>query len=224
MTVGSTVIPLLRAVIYTTIGAFPTSGLQIGDLGWATDREFLLRWSGTVWQSIGISSRHGLKSAIGTASDYPESSLYQADDEGLLYMVVSAAWQQVVFMPSLPLWYVGDLVVLQAGTERGTTSNIYVKAKEIRIASGGTIRVSFDLKIGTTGENAYGKIFKNGADFGTQRITGSTTYETYTEDLAFANGDLVQLYHRSANVTHTCYVRNFRLKADRYHIHEVLTD
>jgi hypothetical protein len=151
-----------RQVISTTRAAFPTTGLTLGDLAYGTDLQVLYRWNGSSWDSITISSRHGAKAAIGTASDYPESSLYQADDEGLLYMVVSAAWLQIVFMPSLPLWLVGSEIVIQANTERTTVSTTYVKVKEFQIASGGTIRTSFDLKTGTSGENVYGRIYKNG--------------------------------------------------------------
>jgi len=92
MGIEDTVIPLMRQVIYTTYANFPTAGLTIGDLAWASDRKCLYRWSGSAWESIGISSRHGNYADRGTASDYPESSLYQADDTGALYMVITGAW------------------------------------------------------------------------------------------------------------------------------------
>ena len=213
-----------RQVIETTYANLPTSGLTLGDLGYATDRQVLYRWNGSSWFAITISSRHGAKAAIGTASDYPESSLYQADDEGLLYMVVSGAWVQIVFMPSLPLWLVGSIVAMAANTERSTNSTSMVKAKEIQIASGGTIRVSFDLKSSNAGQAAHARIYKNGVGFGTDRLNNTTTYSTFTEDLAFCTGDLVQLYHLINSGSYTCYVRNFQLLADRLHIHAVNTD
>ncbi len=222
--ITSDTIIVQRQVISTTYASFPTSGSTVGDLAWATDRQCLYRWSGSAWESIGISSRHGNYADIGTASDYPESSLYQADDQGLLYMVVTAAWVQIVFMPSLPLWLVGSAIAMAADTERITNSTSLVKVKEIQIASGGTIRTSFDLKTDYATHAASGRIYKNGVAFGTMRSTGSLSYVTYTEDLAFATGDLVQLYYAIENAVHNAYTRNFRLLADRLHLHQVNTD
>lgn len=97
--VKTTIIPQLREVIYDTYANFPTAGLSVGDLGWATDRKCLYRWSGSAWESIGISSRHGDYADIGDPADYPESSLYQADDQDILYMVIAGAWESIVTPP-----------------------------------------------------------------------------------------------------------------------------
>ncbi|PKN94312.1 MAG: hypothetical protein CVU43_24605, partial [Chloroflexi bacterium HGW-Chloroflexi-5] len=96
MTIKTTVIPLLRKVIYDTYANLPVSGISEGDLAFASDRIVLYRWDGSAWVAITISSRHGNKANIGNAADYPESSLYQADDEGKLYMLVSGAWVPIV--------------------------------------------------------------------------------------------------------------------------------
>lgn len=100
MKVETTVIPTLRRVCSTTYALFPTSGLNEGDLAWATDREALYRWSGAAWEAVGISSRHGLKANIGNPADYPESSLYQADDENICYMIVTGAWVAIAGAPT----------------------------------------------------------------------------------------------------------------------------
>lgn len=99
MKVETTVIPALRKVYRDTYANLPTSGLTEGDLGFATDREVLYRWSGLAWEAISISSRHGNIADIGDPADYPESSLYQADDEYKLYMVVSGAWVHIATTP-----------------------------------------------------------------------------------------------------------------------------
>ena len=46
------VIPRTRRVIYTTYAAFPTTGLDAGDLAYATDLRILYRWNGTAWENI----------------------------------------------------------------------------------------------------------------------------------------------------------------------------
>ena len=95
MSVKVIVIPsLARRVIYATIyDELPTTGLDAGDLGYAVDRNVLYRWSGSAWQAITISSRHGVTANKGTAANYPESSLFQDDTLELLYMVISGAWK-----------------------------------------------------------------------------------------------------------------------------------
>lgn len=95
MKIETTVIPALRKVYSDTYASFPTTGLNEGDLAWATDRECFYRWSGAAWEAIGISTRHGNIADIGNPADYPESSLYQADDEGKCYMLVSGAWVSI---------------------------------------------------------------------------------------------------------------------------------
>ena len=64
----------------------------------------------------------------------------------------------------------------------------YIKAKEISVSTGGTITVSFRLNFAT------GQIHVNGVAIGTVRTAPYNTYVTYTENIAVAAGDLVQLY------------------------------
>lgn len=221
MSLETLAIPLLRRVIYDTYANFPTAGIEKEDLAWATDRKCLYRWNGSAWQSIGISSRHGNYSAIGDPADYPESSIYQADDTDTLYMVVEGAWQQITTEPGMPAFAAGDIVVVAANTEIEVTGTSYTKKKEIIIASGGTARVYFEMH-GNFGSYAYGKIYKNDIAHGTERSTNSASYLTYSEDLEFAKGDKVQLYCKT-EADHADF-RNFRLKADKAHMHMVLMD
>ena len=115
------------------------------------------------------------------------------------------------------------MLIIYADTERNTASTSFAKQKEIRIASAGTIRVSFDLKSSFAGVVAHGLIYKNGVAHGTDRTNSTTTYQTFTEDLAFNQDDLVQLYLKQDS-TGQAYCRNFRLKADKVHLHTVVTD
>lgn len=101
MTIRTTIIPSVRQVFYTTYAAFPTTGLTNGDLAWATDRKCFYIWTGSAWEASGISSRHGNYADIGDPANYPESSLYQADDTGALYMVVTGAWVFIATSSSL---------------------------------------------------------------------------------------------------------------------------
>lgn len=62
----------------------------------------------------------------------------------------------------------------------------------------GVYRIKFDLRASDT-HTAYGRIYKNGIAHGTLRFTTSMSYVTYTEDLTFAKGDLIQLYMYSSD-------------------------
>jgi len=105
MALESLVIPSIRNVIYAAYASLPTSGVTVGDLGYATDRKVLYRWSGSAWQPIGISSRSGAAADIGTASDYPAGSLYQATDTSTLYMQIGGSWTAIVTPPQFSAAY-----------------------------------------------------------------------------------------------------------------------
>jgi len=107
---------------------------------------------------------------------------------------------------------VSDDLLASADTARViSNAEPYTKIKEIRIPGCGDYRIKFDLK-GDGTWNGYGKIYKNGVAIGTQRITDSATYVTYSQDFTgLISGDLIQLYAYSQDVNHPGYVRNFRI-------------
>ncbi len=92
----------------------------------------------------------------------------------------------------------GGLSVLSADTIRGSSGSTYVKKKEIRVKRAGTWRVSFYIEGASNdpgpGDTVYGRIYKNGSAYGTERAQGADTSGTWTEDLTFAADDDVQLY------------------------------
>lgn len=61
-----TVIPQKRQVFYTTYALLPTSGVNTGDLGYATDTLMLYRWSGAAWQPITPDPTTMVKGSTGT--------------------------------------------------------------------------------------------------------------------------------------------------------------
>lgn len=109
-----------------------------------------------------------------------------------------------------------DVLLHSNDTERYTSSGSYVKLKEIeiplKIIDGSVFRIKFDMKTNPASGNVYGKIYRNGATHGTQRVSTSSTYITYSEDLAAIGGDLIQIYGFTTDAP--CYIRNFRLYGD----------
>lgn len=105
----------------------------------------------------------------------------------------------------------GDLFTAASDAEASTGATTYTKLKEIWIPRGGTLRIKFDLRTTSDSATAYAVIYRNGTQVGTVRSTTSTSYVTYSEDIAgWSAGDLVQLYAKISN-TYTAYVQNFRI-------------
>ena len=105
----------------------------------------------------------------------------------------------------------GNYLEGSAATERSTTSTSYIKVKQIYIPRDGTYRIKFGLKRSGLAIAVYGRIYKNGAAYGTQRSTTSTSYTTYSQDLSFSKGDLLQLYYKTGHSSTTAYVNNFKV-------------
>lgn len=75
-----------------------------------------------------------------------------------------------------------------------------------------TLRILFDLKDSDGVYASYGQIYKNGSPVGTQRTRVASSYQTFTEDISFEEGDTLELYiWRIATGTHTAYAKNFRV-------------
>ena len=103
----------------------------------------------------------------------------------------------------------GDLLVSSADVESSNNTTTYTKRKEFSVLIGGTYRVKFDLKQQNSSYIAYGTIYKNGVAFGIEHTTQSLSYVTFSEDLEFTAGDLIQLYVKSSG--YLAYWRNCRL-------------
>jgi len=124
----------------------------------------------------------------------------------------------------LPDAAAGDLLDAYADTERTTTSDTYVKVKEIMMARAGTYRIKFDLKINTGTYVANGKVYKNGGAVGTEQSNNTTTYVTKSEDIAgFSAGDLIQLYIK-VGTYYEALARYFRIYCTQPIDNEVVTD
>jgi hypothetical protein len=94
-----------------------------------------------------------------------------------------------------------DDVELAAPAASATQSDSYVKVKEIRINYAGIHRIKFTLQLTGGAYIAYGKIYKNGQPWGTERSTAGGPV-LFTEDLQFSKGDLVQLYLKTNDTFH----------------------
>ena len=208
------IIPARTKVLYGTYAeiAAQTATLKVGDLGYASDRNVLYRWSGAALVAITISSRHGTYANIGDAANYPESSIYQADDQEKLYMILSGAWAYISKIPFQPFINLSDAIANSNDTQRGTASTSYTKLKESQLKEDfNVLRIKFTLKTSSYDVAAYGKIYKNGVAFGTAHSTSIADGTEFSEDFTNLNKyDLIQVYCHTNNSIYLAYVSNFR--------------
>jgi hypothetical protein len=95
-----------------------------------------------------------------------------------------------------------------------TASTSYVKKKSFVMNASGTFRVKFTLNGDGSGYNYYGRIYKNGVAFGTERTKNGVVATVYSEDLAFNAGDTCELWLKTANATINCIAYYFRIYFD----------
>ena len=125
----------------------------------------------------------------------------------------------VITPAMLAAYAAGDALIIASDGAQAATINTttWTKAKEVRLARAGTLRISYILSY-VGGHIAYSRIYRNGTAVGTEH-TGAGGF---TEDISgWSSGDLCQVYARSSDdcvITITC----FRLYATVVH-HEVVT-
>jgi len=197
---------------YDTYANLPTTNVIIGALGYATDRKVIYRWSGTAWQETSIHSSSGTIGNIPAVASMPEGSLYYATDELILYQVQTGVWTAIVTP------YNGANMAIQPSdtlrnsndAEKTNTTLVYVKVKETKVnAALIASRIKFTLQ-STGGYTAYGRIYKNGVAWGTERSVANTT-TTFSEDFgAIAANDLIQIYAKVDLDTFPSNITNFR--------------
>lgn len=90
---------------------------------------------------------------------------------------------------------VGEYAVCLAPTERIIAATAYTKIKEMKVVGlSGTLRIKYDFR--TEGATVpYSRVYRNGVAVGAEHTSGSSTWTTFSEDIAGWNsGDLIQVY------------------------------
>jgi len=100
-------------------------------------------------------------------------------------------------------WYVDN-------TDYHTSSTSYVLLCQARVFCNALLRVKFSLWNNQNGYTAYGRVYKNGTPFGTERSVTSTNSVTFTEDLEFTKNDLIQIYGYTNYDGSECHVSYFK--------------
>ena len=128
-------------------------------------------------------------------------------DSGAPNIVAAAITAGAVTPDKLTAPAAGEYVVFKNEVERSTTSTSAVKLKEVKWGStGGTLTVKFSIS-GVT-SNGYAQIYKNGSAVGTSR-SNAAGYVEYSENLTFAEGDLIQVY--AYHTGGTVYIKDLKI-------------
>ena len=118
----------------------------------------------------------------------------------------------IQFFDSQNPCFFGDELFCLNASEKNTNSITYTRLKQTRLQIGGDIRIKFDIHTGNTARTAYGRIYKNGTAIGTERSTTSTSYVTFSEDIAdWLVGDYVELYVKISADDIFAYCRDLNL-------------
>lgn len=91
----------------------------------------------------------------------------------------------------------GNTVIANASTPRYFDSTAYKKYKEITVSRKGTYRVVMELGNPSYASTCYGRVYKNGVAYGTERFLNNDTQTQIAEDLVFSAGDKVQFYGKN---------------------------
>lgn len=113
---------------------------------------------------------------------------------------------------------VGDYLSHDNATERivSVLGSATAKIKESILRGKGTLRISFSAHIDASGGTSTAQICRNGVTVGTLRTVNTSTYQTWSEDIAgWSDGDLVQIYFtNNSGGSRDVTVKDFQLYGD----------
>ena len=152
--------------------------------------------------------------ATEVAGDGDEYKLVRLDENGKIKHELLEGIEEVdstyIVQPSLYIKASSNLEVTATGT------NEYVKLKEILYNDiSGSLRVSFTLRASRFDYSTSAQIYKNGVAYGTLR-SNKEVGTTYSEDLAFESGDLIQVYgYANSDQNNYAMVSSFSIAYDK---------
>lgn len=102
-------------------------------------------------------------------------------------------------------------LLLSADATRYDNYLTWTKRKQMNIYTKGTWRTKFTIWMESTGDPGQFIIRKNDVQYGTLRQITSATPVTFSEDLAWVNGDFNQGWIRMTGGTGTICVKDYRV-------------
>ena len=175
------------------------------------------------WNAKNITNLNSLTATtiVSNSVDGVDVSAFKSDYDAKVNQDVKSTASPTFVIPKcnsliLGIFSASDTVQMSNDTEKQQNNNTYVKKKSIIINSliAGSYKVKFDLKTMGASLYAYGKLQKNGVDWGSEQSVLGETYTTKSQtfsDTLFP-GDVIDLYlHADPDVGWVAYVKNFRI-------------
>ena len=138
-------------------------------------------------------------------TDEGETTLHKHDTRYLYKENTTAFTPDAAYEPATKK-YVDELKYYATSSDTYATEDTalagntttYTKKKTITLGSDWatrTVRIRFGLQASDSAQTAYGRIYKNGVAYGTERTDGAGAgYVYFNEDLEFTANDEIQLY------------------------------
>lgn len=168
----------------------------------------------------GLGARDLVKVSAGTlapltAGDLVSGGFYDISYDGTQFVLVSSAAEDTNTISA------GSFVIGGSGIDElinGTTAVVYTRAgPRFYTPWSGVVSTSFQLRnSGGTGVSVYGRIYRNGSAVGTARVTTSSSFTTYTENLSVSAGDYLELYLTHGGGSAVAQVKDFIISVAEY--------
>lgn len=139
----------------------------------------------------------GVYAAVDTSMPYhPASQVQFSDGTSLQDMKTFAS---------------GNITIAHSSFESSFDGTTYTKVKEIQVAQGGIVNVSFGLSECSLGDGVA-KIYVNGVARGTERKSSSSSLRYFSEDIAVNASDKIQLYVKCSLNGYNGKVADFKIQ------------
>ena len=131
--------------------------------------------------------------------------------------------ERIIIKPTGLKYDASDNLIASDDSEASNNNAVYTKEKEFSISNelfgdDSEFRIKFDMK-SSTGGLVYCRVYRSGVFVGTTQMSSSTTYATYSQDLAgWSAGELIQMYTHSLDTGRSVYIQNARIYGDIEHI------
>lgn len=166
-------------VFSDTYANLPTTGVATEDMGYATDRKVLYRWSGAAWETLTIYASSGTAAAIPAAANLPNGSVYYETDTALLKQVQAGAWVIITHTINfasggyagngaddrqIAVGFACKLVILRRGAAGGYAIYVCMSTlNTVYLPPGAAISVQADLTLHATDGFVVDAVTANGA-------------------------------------------------------------
>ena len=178
-------------------GSTPNASTTVaGKVEKATSGE-VTAWTSTGWTGAEL---FVWPAELKTVTDWFAATNSQAETWTATWVFINPVQLKTSFWWTPIAWT--TITMCSSTTVITTNSATYIKKYQATIQRSWTYTVTFWIKTWWSWFY-YGRIYKNGVAFWTERTSNTTSYDTFNENLTFATWDTVELWLKYASWIHT---------------------